>query len=277
MNKLRKGSGMAIGIAIGLSTGVAIRNIGVGVALGVAMGAAFEAGNKKQRATLVEFKKITAEELKDSLRSKGIKGLAIDIDDVLCYTDNHWVDEMSKFANPENLTREEILKKYKNFDNVPYWNTPEAMAVVDKLMHSNEFQETVPLIENADQAIHAINKIVPVVAYITARPLSVYEGTRSWLTKHGFLSAPIVFRDLDTKHEHRNMWKAELLKDLYPEVLGIIDDHPELGEQLRSLGYEGRHYLYDNGSNEKDYKEGSALKTWEEIVENIARDYKEGE
>ena len=220
------------------------------------------------------FELVSPEGLKESLRASGRRGLALDIDDTLSHTDNHWYDEMlTKFGNPENITRKEVLARYGAFENVPYWQGEEAMAAIDRFMHSNEFQETIPLIEDANHMVARVNEIVPVVAYITARPVSVQEGTRKWLLRHGFPAAPIIFRPLDTEHARKNVWKAEVLDALYPEVAGIIDDHPKLADQLSAREYPGKLYLYDNGDNEKSYANVTSCGSWEDVLGCVRRDF----
>src|SRR3989344_2989303 len=131
-----------------------------------------------------------------------------------------------------------------------------------ELMHSNAFTKTIPLIENSNHTVQKINKIIPVVAYITARPSPVFNGTKSWLNKHGFPSAPIIFRPMHIHHTKKNLWKARSLKSLYPEVLGIIDDNPGLVRELASVRYRGLLYLYDSGKNTKQYKNIFRCRTW---------------
>jgi len=221
------------------------------------------------------FQKLTAEELKNNLAVEKICGIALDIDDVLSHTDSHWIEKMrTRFGTPEDLTAEEIRDRYHGrFENIPSWSTPEALAVIDEFLHSNEFQETIPLIEHSDHAVKKINDIIPIVAYITARPISVYEGTRRWLERHAFPPAPLVFRPLDIHHEKKNLWKAELLRDLYPQVVGIVDDHPELPKQLKHIGYKGKLYLYDSGQHGKEYDGVARCRSWEEVLKQIKEDW----
>ncbi len=223
----------------------------------------------------MSFEKITTEELKQRLTSQGVHGIALDIDDVLSHTDSHWIEKMKeKFGNPNGLTTEKIRDQYHGrFENIPSWSTKEALTAIDEFLHSNEFQEEIPLIEKANHAVEKINTVIPIVAYITARPVSVYEGTRRWLEQHAFPDAPLIFRPLDVHHETKNLWKAELLQFLYPEVVGIVDDHPALPGQLEAAGYQGKLYLYDSGQHTKGYKGMARCRNWDEVVEQVTRDW----
>lgn len=220
----------------------------------------------------MKFEKINTIQLKRRLCKNKTRGIALDIDDTLSYTDHHWIEQMRlKFGNPENLTREEIVKKYKWIEAVPYWKSRKATTLMKKFMHSNAFQITIPLIENSNHVVQKINKIIPVIAYVTARPSQVFNGTKSWLSKHGFPPAPIVFRPMRIHHTKKNLWKAGLLKSLYPEVTGIIDDNPDLVNELASVKYQGSLYLYDSGENTKQYKNIFRCQTWNDIFKLISK------
>jgi len=176
-----------------------------------------------------------------------VAGLAVDIDETLAWTIGYWVEEMQKkFGNPEELTIKEMVEKYRYTQNVPYWQHAEAMEWVDEKIHSNETQKELPLIEDADFYLKKINDIVPVAAYLTIRPENVLEGTRDWLTKHGFPAAPIICRPLE--ETNGSQWKAKVLSSLYPKILGIIDDNAKLLEFL-DKNYPGIIFLYDHKDN----------------------------
>ena len=92
----------------------------------------------------MRFEKITSKELKERLRSRKLCGIALDIDDTLAYTDYHYFAAMSRFANPEKLTRKELIKKYKSFRNVPFWQSKKATRLINKLLRSSDFHEAIP-------------------------------------------------------------------------------------------------------------------------------------
>ncbi|MGE5425725.1 MAG: 5' nucleotidase, NT5C type [Bacillota bacterium] len=199
-----------------------------------------------------------------------ISGLAVDIDETLSATITHWVEQMqNKFGNPEGLTSKEVVEKYRYAQNVPYWQHDEALKWVDEQIHSNESQEALPLIEGSDLYLNRINKIIPVAAYITVRPRRVVEGTKNWLDKHGFPSAPIICRPEEVSHSSGNEWKAKVLEGLYPQIVGIIDDNAKLLQCL-SRDYPGKVFLYDHKDN-LGYPFAVACKEWEEVYEKVNR------
>lgn len=174
------------------------------------------------------------------------QGIALDIDETLSWTIGFWIKEMQeRFGNPENLTVKEMIEKYRYSQNVPYWQHSVALEWIDAAINSNETQETLPLIEGADDYVGQINQIIPIAAYITVRPQKVIEGTRNWLKKHGFPEAPVICRPSHIDSADGSHWKASVLKELYPGVVGIIDDNAKL---LEALGhdYQGRIFLYDH-------------------------------
>lgn len=211
------------------------------------------------------------EALKLKLSKKDIKGIALDIDETLSWTIGWWVERMqSLFGNPENLSVSELIKKYRYTQNVPYWQTDDAMKWMDEHRTSNAVQEELPLIPDVHKFVEEISKSVPVVAYITVRPDSVIEGTRNWLNKHNFPEAHIIARPRYVEHTAGNMWKADVLNYLYPNILGIVDDNPGLVQHL-SNDYKGTIFAYENEPVERETLDIIYCKDWKSVVENVKK------
>lgn len=173
-------------------------------------------------------------------------GLALDIDETLSWTIGIWIQRMQeKFGNPENLSVEEMIAKYRYSHNVPYWKTDEAWEWMEAMRNSDDFQRELPVIEDAIHYVTRIDSLIPIVAYLTIRPHVVRPGTIDWLIKHGFPKAPVICRPASISQPQGNKWKALMLKSLYPKVLGIIDDNKSVVENLEP-GYEGVIFLYRN-------------------------------
>lgn len=213
------------------------------------------------------YEQLTEDELEQHLEVTGLRGLALDIDDTLSYTGTAWLEEVkATFGGHEVLTRDEFVEKYGWFDQVPGWPPDSVKTKVLELVDSNEFHDQIPLNAEALAAVREIHEFLPIVAYITARPSSVFLSSQKWLAHHGFPDAPILFRTGETSFQEKNMWKARVLKRLYPAIVGIVDDHPELPEQLKAIDYEGTIYLYDNGTNLHRYNDAERHRLWDEIA-----------
>ncbi len=197
-------------------------------------------------------------------------GLAVDIDETLSWTIGYWIEEMQKkFGNPENLTVKEMIEKYRYSQNVPYWQHDEALNWVDEKINSNETQENLPLIEGSSAYLKKINKIIPIAAYITARPERVSEGTRIWLAKHNFPVAPLICRPNDIAHGNGNEWKAKVLEEMYPKVFGIIDDNAKL-LQFLSKDYKGMVFMYEHNSD-LGFPFAVACKDWITVYKEVKK------
>jgi hypothetical protein len=198
-------------------------------------------------------------------------GIAVDIDETLSWTVGHWFKEMTHlFGNPEKLSIKKLATKYRYTQNVPYWQTKEVLSWIESQKHSNELQKILPLIKNANHYLNKIDKIKPVAVYLTTRPENVIKGTKFWLDKHGFPKAPIICRPLNWK-DNSNLWKAGVLLKLYPQILGIIDDNPELLTFLEAKNYQGTVYLYDNKNIKSKNINVTCAKTWQTLYGKVKR------
>lgn len=203
-----------------------------------------------------------------------LRGLAVDIDDTLSNTMTDCVEKMmTQFGNPENLSVKEIVEKYRFVQDVPYWQNTETLEWMVTAINSNEVQGSLPLIEDANIVLRKISeKIIPIAVYLTARPELVVAGTREWLNKHGFPPAPLICRPNEIEHEGGNKWKAGVLQELYPKIVGIIDDNPKLFSYLPD-SYAGTIFLYDHHDN---FGRNNVIpcRNWLEVYKNIKNIYK---
>jgi len=194
------------------------------------------------------------------------KGLAIDIDEVLSLTALSWMDIMrKKFGNPENLSADEFYKKYKLTKNVPYWQGSDEFDFLENMRVNNEFYENIPAIKDSALILNEINKIIPVSCYLTTRPEVIRGGTEKWLAENNFPTAEIIMRPENISSKDGNKWKAGVLQSLYPEVIGIIDDNPELIDFL-SKDYEGTVFLYGFSKFEDHKVAVVPCKDWENCL-----------
>lgn len=212
---------------------------------------------------------MTAAELKAILQREGRSGIALDIDETLTPTNLHWFGVLRrKFGNPDGLTDKDILERYRYAQNVPHWQSEEALAFMQQMRESNEMVQELPLLDNAHAVVQRVHQRIPVVAYITARPQSVSEGTRQWLIQHNFPEAPIILKDNAIPNEKAASWKAETLMSLYPEVQGIIDDHPRLVHELPK-DYPGFVLMYDHKECPETNIRVACCVGWNDVYETL--------
>jgi len=209
--------------------------------------------------------------LKKRLKKDKIHGLALDIDETLSFSIGYMIEKlMEGLGNPENLTIEEIIKKYQHTDKIPYWQGEKAEEILESIRNSNEIQSDLPLIKNSDSTVNKINRVIPITAYITVRPKIIFKGTKLWLQKNNFPEAVVITKPDRVSRKDGNQWKARVLEYFYPEVLGIVDDNPDLAKYL-SKSYKGTVFLYNNTEIlNKDIRVISC-KDWETVLLNIEK------
>jgi len=209
-------------------------------------------------------------QLKQTLKAKKLQGLALDIDDTLADSSDYWIEKTQElFGNPENLTVKQVRQKYRYSYYAPYWNRDEVHQWEKQVRHDDQLHRSFPLIANANHIVEKIHKIVPIVTYLTARSKTVLPGTKAWLDQHNFPKANIIYRPKSVKLPQSLAWKAKVLEFLYPQVIAIVDDHPQLVKDL-SKSYQGTVFLYDypDQAPRSDIKVISC-KAWEDVLEKV--------
>lgn len=195
------------------------------------------------------------------------RGIAVDIDETLSWTVGHLVEEMQKrFGNPEGLSVEDLIEKYRYTWNVPYWQDDEVSEWVAKTTLSDDFFEGTSLMAGADEYLNMIDEEVPVVCYVTARSEMVSEGTKNWLRKHGFPDAPVICRPKDLDRKRSDEWKANVMSKLHPNVVGIIDDNAGILKYLDEE-YKGKVFLFTH--KEHDSSLAVPCEDWEAVQKNV--------
>lgn len=213
----------------------------------------------------------TAEELLSGLEQKAqdgqpVCGVALDIDETLAWTGKYWLEQMQVlFGNPENLSPEDMFKKYKLCQHVPYYaSNPEAMKWMSERRSCDTTQRNLPIIQGSVEGVASLQKHVTVVAYLTVRPHKLAEGTAWWLKEMGFPEATLVCKPDEVPFEQGNAWKAKVLGTLYPYIRGMVDDNPSVlnsfvPEPTASAdasvvhGYPGTFFLF--GHDEEEAKQ----------------------
>lgn len=212
-------------------------------------------------------------DFKNSIKKSWKSGLSLDIDETLSATSNYWFSRLIElFWNPENLTPKELERKYYHTQNVPYWkDNAEVLVWMHAHREDDELQKMLELIEGTDFHYREIHKnIISINSYITARPDNVTNGTKHWLKQKEFPNNDtVILRPQLLDHNVSNLWKACVLDILYPEVVWIVDDNPNLIKMLPRR-YEWHIFLYDKSSCDFSHiKNIYVSQTIEDVRKNI--------
>ncbi|HEU0050517.1 MAG TPA: hypothetical protein VFQ60_00485 [Patescibacteria group bacterium] len=208
------------------------------------------------------------ENLLVQLKADAKQGLALDIDGTLSATNEYWITRvMETHGNPENLSVQEIIQKYRYCSLVPYWQNESAQAWMEEQRTSNETQEKLDCIPGAKEFVQKIHEQIPIKLYLTVRPECVHEGTSRWLKKNGFPDAPIMTRPLHIPHEQGSSWKAKMLHDLFPHVIGIVDDDSSVYEGLPT--YKGTIFLLGQTQSPRNDISMIPCPTWADVFNKI--------
>lgn len=195
--------------------------------------------------------------------------IALDIDDTLADTVWYLILNLQKHIwNPENLSVDEIISKYKYTFNIPYYNNKQSEKIINDILTSNQKQKNIKPIKWTQTYIKKINKIVPIKAYITTRPDCIYDGTAKWLKDNWFPTAEIIMRPPNIKTQDWNKRKAEILQKLYPNIIWIIDDNAWLIEHIDN-SYQGKIFLYDKEGNKEKTQAGKNREKIYTTIQNI--------
>jgi hypothetical protein len=212
--------------------------------------------------------------LKERL-SKGLEGVMLDIDDTLCATNLHWAEfALSHFSNPEGISAQELIRKYKFVRDVPYFKKSVHEWVENQIV-SNSSIKNIPVIEGATKFVEEIAKVVPIVGYLTGRPKIIRAGTEEFLRGNGFPKLEVVFQPtIQTLKQLRiydgNEWKARLIEYLYPFVNSLVDDNQGLTKYL-SGNYKGRLYLFSHDEIEISSPNVTCCKDWNSVLNQIRK------
>lgn len=216
---------------------------------------------------------IQVNKLKEYLVKNNIKGLALDIDDTLSQTLKLWCPTLfEKFGNPENISPEELVRKYKSTFNVPYWQSEEITTWILEHVNSDEAYAEAECLENALQSVLELHKHLPVVAYISTRPECVIGCSKKWLDTFGFPDAPLIHRPESVDIKTGSAWKANILEYLTPHVVGIVDDNPGLVKYLGS-DYQGKIFLIGLNEYEPTACQSYPCGDWNFVLKKIKEEF----
>jgi len=194
-----------------------------------------------------------------------IRGFACDIDETVSNTVLTWMGLLSQhFGNPHNWAPEQLVKEYKFTDRVPFWGS-DAKEWLRAQHFNRPLHLTFQPMEGSVQAIRELHTIIPITLWATIRPVEVSEETKAWLLQHGFPEAELLARPQDITLEDANRWKARRVAELYPHIIGIIDNSPSVMEHLPS-DYPGVGLLFDCDTSPRTDINVIPCPTWADVL-----------
>ena len=212
--------------------------------------------------------------LKESLVKSGIAGICLDIDDTIAAANVFFARKYhSSFGNPENLSPEEIIAKYRYVRNVPYWQDPIKQHIMEEGFWLGEHVSFSTPTSQAKEAVLEIDKTIPISLYLTGRPYRFYNQTCEWLNQYEFPQRRMIMEPERSLLERLNVvdgneWKARLLEFLFPEIVGTIDDNSDIAK-LISPNYKGLIFLYSHNSSYSNKYNVIPCPTWEDTKMEI--------
>ena len=129
---------------------------------------------------------------------------------------------------------------------------------------SPEAQDGLPLISGAVEGVRALMEVTPVVAYCTVRPTCVNANTIAWLRENGFPERPVVALPDGVPFSEGNKWKAAALHELWPSVVGIVDDNPKV-PLFAGKAYKGKIFLFGHSACMPEYDHAIPCASWQEV------------
>lgn len=195
------------------------------------------------------------------------EGLALDVDETLSITCPQIFSDLAElFGLPNGVPIEELLKEHTFAGRVPGWDKGEPFEWIKNQFHDMEYSKTFKTIDGALEYVHEVNKIVPICAYITARPYTLQTPTEEWIKDKGFPDAPIITRH-DMLEGAGSRWKAPLLERVWPKVYGIVDDNKKLIQYFTD--YQGTLFLFEKEEAPESKFDVVPCKDWEATYKAI--------
>lgn len=187
--------------------------------------------------------------------------LAVDVDETLAQTNLLWAQHhIEAYGSPDDLSAEEIIKKYRFVKDVPYWQFDAAYRWVEAHINSNEAKLEIPVIEESIEVMRRI----PVMCYLTNRPQSTITGTKRWLQKYGFPDQEIISSISGLE------WKTQKLAEMFPGITGIIDDNIDLLPHIPN-NYRGKIFLYSHPNRTLFGPDIILCPTWADVEREVQR------
>lgn len=198
------------------------------------------------------------------------KAFALDIDETICDTRRYWFAELSqRFGSPRAGSLDDLIAHYEYTTNVAEWQTPEARAWLSAARADDRIhRDLLAPIPGAVAAVAQLNERFDIV-YMTMRPDSIVGPTRDWIRSQGFPVGEVVASPSCLFDGERPAWKGRELMGRYPQVVGLVDDHIDVANNI-PVGYQGKLFLLGQPSAPRSDISIIPCADWSEVTRQVA-------
>lgn len=197
--------------------------------------------------------------------------IAIDIDETICDGRRYWFTQLSKlFGSPENLDVDSLIARYGYIADVEQWRSTEARNWFQEKRFDPELHRTgLATMPGAVEGVQALSARFDIV-YMTMRPDSIVEATAGWLHQHQFPPGEIIASPSSLADSERATWKGKELYARFPQVVGIVDDHPDVARAIPT-GYRGKVFLLGQAAIDRSDIAIHCCLDWRAVQDAVSR------
>jgi 5'(3')-deoxyribonucleotidase len=198
--------------------------------------------------------------------------LAVDLDETVAWTVGHWMTRLrNEFPIEGSPSVEQLIHEHRFAQNVPHWKTnTEALKRMQQFRCCPELHRELPIIPGSVEALRRLENLFS-FEYLTMRNEIVLEATKDWLLLHKFPAGDVTVCPSETPLAEKTSWKARVLELRYPNLVGIIEDHPDVIQSLPG-NYKGTVFFYSHTESPRSDIRVIPCPTWEHVEQNIRRE-----
>jgi hypothetical protein len=197
---------------------------------------------------------------------------AVDLDETVFNTVLVWMELLSdQFGGHGGLTPRELVCAYRHTNEVPAWKGREDVeAFMVRARRDHDIHVKLPLIEGAVEGLQALASWADLV-YLTMRPEEVREATQQAIILNQLPDGQVIMPDIGMPLADRPRWKGTLLHEMYPSLVGIVDDSPDVVQKIPD-GYQGTVLLFGHDQPLRSDIQVIPCPTWRDVLAAFQRE-----
>ena len=198
--------------------------------------------------------------------------LAVDLDETVAWAVGHWMAQLLKeFPIEGSPSAEQLVREHRFAQNVPDWRAnPEAQKRMQEFRCCPDLHRELPIIPGSVEALQRLESLFS-FEYLTMRNELVLEATKDWLALHKFPAGDVTVCPSETPLVEKTSWKARVLELRYPDLVGIIEDHPDVIQSLPG-NYKGTVFFYSHTESPRSDIRVIPCPTWVHVEQNIRQE-----